>query len=259
MKKWTTLFIYIIMTFFILSSCNYKSNSIQTSVSSLKKQMKIDKFVFYSEDKDKECIEDLAKSLENNYKVITDNLEVNMEGKINIYIYPDIKSLHVAMNNINANDGLVGTDWGDNIKIVSPLNPGSMHNYDSVKKVLIHEFTHVIESKINSNINTIPTWINEGIATYEAKQTNDKTIEFVKLSVRENKIPTIESMSKEFDGQGGDYIFSFTLVEFLINNFGYEKLVDIIKTPDELEKILGMSTKELEEQWVSYLKSNYKI
>lgn len=36
----------------------------------------------------------------------------------------------------DANDSVVGSGWGKEIKIVSLLNPGTVHNYNSVKQVL---------------------------------------------------------------------------------------------------------------------------
>jgi hypothetical protein len=256
-KKWVKLFVSIIGISIILCGCDKKNNSIEVNETSLVRQVKTQNFIFYSVDKDKKCIDDLSKELEDNQKVITNKLKVKIDDKIKVQIYPDIKSLHVAMNIADANDSIVGTGWGNELKIVSPLNPGTIHNYDSVKKALVHEFTHVVISKINNNINEIPAWLNEGIATYEAKQMNEKAREFIKQRVSENKIPSFENITKGFNTPDGSHIFSYTIAEFLVNNYGYDRMIDILKTPKDLEKILGVSIYEFEKQWFSYLKENY--
>ena len=257
MRKWVTLLISIIGISVILYGCDSKDNSIEVNGITLEKQVKTQNFIFYSKDEDKKCIDDLSRELDDNQKFITNKLKVKIDSKIKVQIYPDIKSLHVAMDMVNANDSIVGTGWGDELKIVSPLNPGTIHNYDTVKKVLTHEFTHVVISKINNNINAIPAWLNEGIATYEVKQLNEKAREFIKQRVSENKIPSFESLTKGFNTPDGSHIFSYTIAEFLVNKYGYDKIIDILKTPEGLEKVLETSISDFEKQWICYLKENY--
>jgi hypothetical protein len=254
-KKYIKLIISSILVCVGLSGCSNKV--IEANGVTLEKQKKTQHFIFYSNDKDAECLEDLSKELESNFKVITSKLKVNIKDDINVLVYPDIESFHIAMNDANASDSVVGTGWGREIKIVSPLNPGTVHKYDSVKKILVHEFNHVVISNINSNLNEIPAWLNEGIATYEAKQMSDKIKAFIKQKVSENKIPTFVELTKGLSNPDGSHIFSYTIVEFLVYNFGYDKIIDILKSPENIEKVLRISIFEFEKQWITYMKENY--
>ncbi|MEW9079609.1 peptidase MA family metallohydrolase [Terrisporobacter glycolicus] len=258
MKKAISLFIIFISLSTLFYIFYNRSNFFsETNKDLLKEQIKTQRFIFYSKDKDKVCIEDLSKELEKSYETITNNLGVNIDGRIDVRISPDIKSLHEAMGLTNADDSVVGSGWGKEIKIVSPLNPGTVHNYNSVKQVLIHEFVHIVISNINSDIDEIPSWINEGIATYEAKQMNDNTRNFIKQRISENKIPNLNELDKGFSTPDGSHIFSYTIVEFLVSKYGYDKLIHILKSPKEIDKILGISKSEFEREWISFLKDNY--
>jgi hypothetical protein len=57
----------------------------------------------------------------------------------------------------------------------------------------------------------------------------------------------------EFGNMNG-YGLSVTIVEFLVVTYGIEKLVLLIKEPENFENIYGLSENTLEKQWIQYLK-----
>jgi len=257
LKKGIKLFAIFILIFTLVYIFYNKNTFFEVNNNLLKEQIKTQRFIFYSKDEDMICVEELSKELEKSYETITNNLGVDINESIDVRIYPDIKSLHEAMGLTDANDSVVGSGWGKEIKVVSPLNPGTVHNYNSVKQVLIHEFVHIVISNINNNIDEIPLWLNEGIATYEAKQMNDNTRNFIKQRISENKIPNLNELDKGLSMSDGSHIFSYTIVEFLVNKYDYDKLIEILKEPQEIDKIIGISKSELEKEWISFLKDNY--
>jgi hypothetical protein len=50
------------------------------------------------------------------------------------------------------------------------------------------------------------------------------------------------------------YGLSVTIVEFLVVTYGIDKLVLLIKEPENSEIIYGLSKYTLEKQWIQYLK-----
>ena len=100
-------------------------------------------------------------------------------------------------------------------------------------------------------------WLNEGIAVYESGQMNDNMKKFITDKVIKNDIPSLKSLNENFDLHKGSYPFSYTIVEYVIKTYGYEKLNLIIKKPDNIENILGISSDEFEEVWKSYLIKYY--
>ena len=252
MKKAAILLISLV--FIIAIIC---LNKISDSDDIFKLQIENENFKFYSYGKDKKCLDDLSKILEENYNKISKNLNVTLKEKVIIEIYPDIKAFHDAIGSPNAPDWVVGIGWENKVKMVSPLNPGGQHTYDTLMQVVIHEFTHVAISNINSDLKSIPIWLNEGIAVYEAKQMSSNIKNTIKEKLNRNDVPLLSQMNSSNFSEVGGYIFSYTAIEYLIDSYGYDTVISLIKTPNDLEQILGNSMKEFEDNWESYLKEKY--
>ncbi|MGL5379340.1 peptidase MA family metallohydrolase [Clostridium sp.] len=259
-KKWLILSSIIILNCILFISCiehNKTSNQIKID-DNIRLQVENDNFQFYSYNKDKECLDDLLKTLEENYIRISKNLNTTLNEKVVVEIYPDIDSFHKSIGQPTAPSWIVGTGWENKIKMVSPLNPGEHNNYDTLTQVLIHEFTHILISNINSDLNNIPIWLNEGLATYEAKQINANGIEFIKKSIENNSTPLLSEMTYDNFAEVGGYMFSYTVIEYLANNYGFDKIVLLIKNPKDLEIILGIDINELQNNWLNYIKNKNK-
>lgn len=253
MKKVVILLISVV---FILAIIGF-NKSIDND-DSFKLQMENKNFEFYSYNKDKKCLADLSKILEENYNRISKELNITLKEKVIIEVYPDIKAFHDAMGSPNAPNWVVGTGWKNKIEMVSPLNPGGQHTYDTLMQVVVHEFTHVVISNINSDLESIPIWLNEGIAAYEAKQMSSNSRSAIKEKLDSNDVPSLSEMNSSNFSEVGGYVFSYTAIEYLIENYGYDTIVLLIKTPTDLEKILGNSMMEFENSWKNHLKENYE-
>jgi hypothetical protein len=48
----------------------------------------------------------------------------------------------------------------------------------------------------------------------------------------------------------GGYKFSHSIVDFIVKKYGYDKLVTLIKTPTDFEKVLGITKDEFQKQWM---------
>lgn len=216
-------------------------------------------FAFYSTKGDITVLDSLAIILENNYARITNHLGLQINKKINVKVFPDINSFHVAINYPDAPDWVVGSCIGDELLMVSPLNPGSVHNYESLMQVIVHEFVHIAVSyaRGDKGWTTLPRWLNEGYAQYEAGQINEHIRKIVESSVIAMTPPTWTQLATasvlEFGNMNG-YGLSVTIVEFLVVTYGIEKLVLLIKEPENFENIYGLSENTLEKQWIQYLK-----
>lgn len=103
-------------------------------------------------------------------KKITNDLKSYPKEKTEVYIYPSIENYHNEMGRPNAPQWQIGSEICNKIFIVSPKNPGNVHTYDSILQATVHEFTHAVVENIAPNIFSVPLWLNEGIAVYEADQ-----------------------------------------------------------------------------------------
>lgn len=211
-------------------------------------------FRYISTKTDKEILSDLEENLESNYDRIANDLNVTLDKKINVTIYPNINEFHKATGYIDAEDWLVGFARDGEIFMVSPLNPGSIHNYESLMKVIVHEYTHILVEKINKNTDI---YLNEGIAVVEANQIDINTKVYLKETAALNKLPKLDEMKNNYSELEQPYLISGGFVDFIIENNGYAKVIDLIKNPDNIEKIIGLSKEEIILKWREYILSNY--
>lgn len=216
-------------------------------------------FSFYSTPGERNVLDSLAITLENNYARITKRLGVQIDKKIDVKVFPDLKAFHVAINYPDAPDWVVGSCNGDELMMVSPLNPGSIHTYASLMQVIVHEFVHIAVSyaRGDKGYTTLPRWISEGYAQYEAGQVNETIRKSVEKSLIDKTPPTWEQLENasvmEFGNMNG-YGLSVTIVEFLVTTYGIDKLVQLIKKPENIEIIYGLPENTLEKQWIQYIK-----
>ncbi len=217
-------------------------------------------FAFFSTKGDIGILDSLEIILENNYTRITNRLGIQISKKINVKVFPDIKAFHVAINYPDAPDWVVGSCMGDELLMVSPLNPGSIHNHASLMQVIVHEFVHIaVYAAIGDKVvSGLPKWLNEGYAQYEAGQINEYVRKTVASGMREKAPPTWAQLNTasamEFGHMNG-YGLSATIVEFLVLTYGIDKLVQLIKAPETMETIYGLPESALEKQWIQYVKN----
>jgi len=210
-----------------------------------------DHFQIYTVNKNRDIAAAVGNELESNYTRITNDLKIEPDNKVKVKIYPDLKTFHTAIGSPEAPDWAIGLAKNGVVHMVSPDNPGPCHSYHSVIKAAAHEFTHIIIRRYNTG--ELPIWLNEGTASYEGR--NIENIDSVIQSdIEDDKIPSFTELEnrKEFAEKKG-YEFSTTLVEFIISEYGYDKLIDLIKSPGDMEAILNLSKDELYLKWKDYL------
>ena len=184
-------------------------------------------------------------------------MKITFSEKIDVIIYPDIKAFHKAIYLENAPDWVVGAAGKNELKIVSPLNPGTVHNYESLVKAIVHELSHtmIINMRAQGRVG-LPKWLDEGFAFFYAKQLTKKVKEISFNKLKKAKIPTWDTLNKAGTVKFGDingYVFSASIVEFLVNKYGYESIRKLILNPSDFENIFGMTEIKLEREWNKYL------
>lgn len=244
--RYKGFFLIILMSIFLFS-CAEKSNIIK-----LRKES--EHFKYNSSKDDEEALDDIEKNLEDNYDRIAKDLNVTLEEKINVTIYPNISEFHKSIGMIDAEDWLVGVAKDGEILMVSPLNPGSVHNYESLMKVIVHEYTHILVGNI---IKVTDTYLNEGISVVEANQIDNNIKYYLKETAKLNKLPSVDEMKNNYSSLEQPYALSGGFVDFIINEYGYDKMIDLIKNPDDIEKIIDSTKEEIIVKWSEYILNNY--
>lgn len=209
-------------------------------------------FLLYCSEKDKPLLEDLSKALESGFNKVTKDLDCTLEVKTIVKIYPDIDTFHKAIGKPDAPWWYVGEGSEGVISITSDMT------HVSAPKVVVHELTHIIT---NSNFGRLPEWLFQGIAMYEGKETPISSIESaVRAGVSSQNIPSLKELDIDywsFADKGG-YEYSYVAVEFIINDFGYDKLNKFLRSPYNFKELFGLTEDEFNSKWVEYLKEKYK-
>ncbi|MCM3496541.1 MULTISPECIES: RNA polymerase sigma factor [Paenibacillus] len=197
---------------------------------------------------------DLFVELGNHVERVSSKYHHDPLRKVIIEIYPDLPTFHRAVGEADAPNWFMGTYEGNILKIVSPLNPGPKHTYQSILKSTVHLFTMWLISEINPSV---PKWIRQGIGGYEAKQ---MTEDFIKGStedaIRNLEIPSFDELNNDtwdFETMKG-FQFSYRFVEFVIEQYGIDTLNEVIRNPHDFNRIFQCSELELHQRMVDYLK-----
>lgn len=228
---------------------NYKLN--------LSKETK--QFIIYYAETDKSCIEKVSYMLEDSYDRITNRFNQKLKEKLVVEIYSEHSELLNALGFPNAPKWVRGGIGVGKILIASPLNPPYGTDFDGVVNTAVHEFVHIIVNKINNNI---PRWLNEGIASYEAKDNNPEwIIKTIKNGLENNNIPRFKDLDtgddfETFFNRDG-YQYSYTIVEFIVTEFGYDKLKEFIQSPTMYLEVFGLTKNQLQEKWITYIGEKY--
>ncbi len=208
-------------------------------------------FEFISSDNDAGYLSALGAALESCFARVTAALDVAPSKSVRVYIYPDLKSFHRAIGMTDAPDWVVGNAMDGGIHIVSPNGAGS-RAFDDMQKVLIHEFVHIVTRCLSGDVYSVPCWLSEGVAVYEAGQLPGR--------LPADNPPPLSDLAahgpETFAGLGG-YQYAYTLVELIVKRFGYGKLRQLIASPGDMETVLGMSEAEFYALWADYLNRRY--
>ncbi|MGE0174299.1 MAG: hypothetical protein AB7T49_15995 [Oligoflexales bacterium] len=142
--------------------------------------------------------------------------------------------------------------------LLSPTAFGNESCYefskDDFSRLLIHELTHMAVEEISPKMDDIPSWIHEGLAVYVSKQGWEEMEFYAPFceAVRNENFPTLDEVMghrKNF------YIFGWALIQLLVNSFGKNWLLQLLRSPftDESFFCRTGGKQNLESLWVQSL------
>ena len=194
---------------------------------------------------DTQVINEILETLENNYTRIVSILQVELADKCVLYIYPSIDMFHQAIDETDAEDWLAGRFDNGTIKMVSPNNPGSEHDYDSVMAIAVHELVHLVAEHVN---NCAPDYIAEGLATYLAGQ-DENVKEFIQDDLINGNFPSmtqLKSMKEEV------YHYGYAFIKYVMSEYGVDGVLKLYKSVD-VNTALNIDENEFHKNWKAYL------
>lgn len=192
----------------------------------------------HSDNRMKKANHDLITELNGHVERLAVKYDYQPSRKVIIEMYPDLSAFHQAVGEKDAPDWFTGTYEENILKIVSPLNPGPEHTYESIIKGSVHLFSMWLIEEINPQA---PKWIRQGIGGYEAKLMTPEYLKFsTEEAVRTNKIPTFAELDDDtwdFDTKKG-FQFSYIFVEYVMEKYGVKSMNQLIRHPQAFTRIL---------------------
>ena len=125
-------------------------------------------------------------------------------------------------------------DWAGGLydgKIRVPVG-GLEGALPELKALLYHEYAHVVISSITRGHG--PAWLNEGLAVYEEKMVRQHTDHILKGMAMRGKLIPLNNMEKSFASLNSKkaplaYEESFSFVKYLIENYGLDKINEVLR------------------------------
>jgi hypothetical protein len=211
--------------------------------------------------------EDWAKSLLEAAQKALERLEQDMgiefQGPVNIYIYASRGDMREAIpsrsQTFDEATVTLGMVLSEDTVVVLGTDP-------DLDKTIAHELSHLVVGKaVESPLSSpLPRWLDEGLAMYAEGELPAKNALALEEALREGKLISVRSLS----GYVGEpekvdlfYAEAYSLVEFLLKEYGKEKMREFLAefakgSPQEeaLSKIYGLTIDELDAKWRNYLK-----
>ncbi|MEW5979828.1 MAG: hypothetical protein AB1898_28875 [Acidobacteriota bacterium] len=199
--------------------------------------------------------QDILVTLEQSYRRLSYELMPDPPATITVILYTD-----QAFFDITEAPAWSGALYDGKIRV--PVK-GLSAVTEELNSVLIHELTHSFISPLGRG--RCPTWLNEGIAQLMAGETSEPYRKSLRELRRQNALIPLSSLSRGFAGLPAEvaqvaYLEGLSCVEFLVERKGKEclrRILELLRQNDNLEsalqKSVGLSSSELEKQWLESL------
>lgn len=251
MKNTSLLFRYIIWAFFLVGflACNKTEHHLKSSHFNFVIKGDIDAVKTTS----------LIHLLEENYSPVGRFLETRPDSPIEVNIYTSRLQYGFATGNWGASGSIEGT-----AKLHFMQQAWDEKN---VGKIAVHEFTHTVTLKLlinqepkplnskqfDNKFAAFPTWLWEGISIYEAKQFVDpRTLSFM----ANGHYPELAELNNRSKGQK-IYQVGYILIEYILQKYGHDKLIALIKNYGNIPLTLNVSEKDFMKDWDAFVTKKY--
>jgi len=201
---------------------------------------------------------DLMEAANQASRRLTGNTGVQLERDVNIYVYNGSDDFQKSrINTREWTGGVAATEYGTVAIGIAPPD------IEWGKGALAHELGHMVTHQVTFSpygIN-LPTWLDEGLAMVAEANTESIFKQALQNAIKSKRIISLRSLSSPFSARTDKALLSYaesqSVVEYLINNFGNDKMMDLLKlfkagstTDDALNKIYGFDQDGLESKWL---------
>ncbi|MDI6814952.1 MAG: peptidase MA family metallohydrolase [Dehalococcoidales bacterium] len=191
---------------------------------------------------------------------LAENTGAYLEKPVRLYIYANFQDLQGAMIYPREwTGGVAFTRYGIIAIGIAPVDLAWG------KRAIAHELAHLVIHQMTFNpYSGLPTWLNEGLAMYAEEVLSPGYTACLNRAIAENSLISVRSLSSPFSAYAEEsilaYAQSYSLVEFLINNYGLGKMLELLNTfrqgssyDGALDKVYGFDMDGLDTLWREYV------
>jgi len=251
--------IFIVVAALILAAfLAFSSNAFsQTNSEEVEEQNGQFRYI-YGDELTREKANSVISHLEQNYSKVMSGLMVPELPTVTVRLWTSYESLYSAQYERSGQrfEGSAGSVWwstegGPEILAVYNERYEGMRQHTAS---LLHEFAHLVSMAINPSIPNNPRWLWESVAIYEAGEyrANLSGIDYI----ASRDFPTLAELDVGFNEANqarNIYQVGFTIAEYIVETWGAEGLISLVKRNGNILSTFGISTSEFESGWQAHL------
>ena len=205
--------------------------------------------------------EELMDACQQALERLAEDTGVYLENPISLYIYASTEDLQGAM--IFPQEWTGGVAFTEHGIIAIGVPPNEL---DWGKRALAHELGHMVTHQITFSPYGafLPIWLDEGLAMHAEGEPDPYLQSWLKKAISQQKLISVRSLSSPFSAKPEEAYISYaesqSLVEFLIQNYGKDKMLRLLSLLKEgnscdeaLTEVYGFDQDGLDKLWREYI------
>ena len=161
---------------------------------------------------------------------LAEDTGAHLKEAVDLYIYADTQDLQGAM--------IFPQDWTGGVAFTrySTIAIGvAPYNLDWGKRAIIHELAHMVTHQMTFNpYGGLPTWLNEGLSMYAEGGLEAVYRVYLNQAIAQDGLISVRSLASPFSAFPEQsylsYAQSYSIVEFLIDEYGQESILELLNT-----------------------------
>ncbi len=209
--------------------------------------------------------EELMSAAQQAIDRLAEDTGAHLEKPVDIYVYANTTALQGAM--------IYPAEWTGGVAFprFGIISIGIAYiNLGWGKSAITHEMAHLVVHQMTLNpYSGLPVWLDEGLAVYAEGLLSPQYSSRLYDAVKEDRLLSVRSLCSPFSAYSEtatlSYAESYSLVEFLINQYGQAKMLELLNTFQQgstydaaLEKVYGFDTEGLDALWRAYVTQQYQ-
>jgi hypothetical protein len=229
-------------------------------------------FTICSSSGDFNLAKNISNVIERDYDRLKKNYKTDLNSKIIVRIFTNRQLYNMAFGNPfpipRKADNYDGQSIENTVYVLIPKTwqalPDTIFPPERTRMLISHEMAHSFVYHINPRISG---WLTEGIALYEQTPVFNETIRkagfiwWIESDIKKGSIP---EFSELFSGKKitnplitKDYVFAGSFVDFVITRYGYDAMINFVKSQD-FTKSFGKGESGVQDEWIKFLTDVYK-